>query len=196
MSEEGVHLIDESSRPQTVLQNEIDEISLYQYDSEFISSDPMIDHRSLNSFEMNSHDRVHSIKDNNNSHAENTLVFKDQFNQDIASTEYSRTSIPKINSYNEPIDAKDLQGINGSGIDTTILTTQNQMHPEAAFTQINESQEISLERDKSHGLEISLDKHLMNNPFIAKGDVIDISPTEQDQIKENGTFLQSLKKES
>lgn len=173
MAEEGVHLVDENNiKPQTNLQNEIDSMV----------EAPYIDSRSLESFEMSSSDRQEDISDNNIHGTESTLIFKDEFNQEIINS----------NSYNEPIDDSDLKGIGGHRTNTNILQTQNHLNPEHAF-----NKKISLTtsgRDFGQGnLNQSLDKHIMENPFIAKGDSLNVSPTEQEQIKEEGTFLQNLK---
>lgn len=183
MAEEGVHLVDETfSKPQTGLQNEIESLINVE--------DPEIDQRSLDSFEMNHQERVVTIEDNNDSRLKDDMVFKDEFNQEIVK------ETPQVNSYNEPIDDTDLMGIAKHRTDTSILKTKGQVKPDALFNQKPISQSSSAGRDLGQGLNQSLDKHLIDNPFIAKGDSINISPSEQEQIKEDGTFLQSLKKES
>lgn len=176
MAEEGVHLIDENnSKPQTTLQDEIDKMT---------SRNPKMDQRSLDSFEMSTEEREDTIGDNNEFGAETELVFKDEYNQEI-----------KPSTYNEPIDEHDLKGIAGHRIDTSILKQQNHINPDHAF----HDQPLVPKGGRDLGQKKyggTLDKHLMENPFIAKGDSIDVSPTEQEQIKEDGNFLQSLKNES
>jgi hypothetical protein len=190
MSREGIHLLDEdTSKPRTNLQDEIDQIS----------SDPNIDNRSLDSFEMTSQERDDHIEDNNDSRSKSTLVFRDEFDQKIKPSSVVTHEPMKIsdnkgevNNYNEPIDAADLEGITGHRIDTDILKQQHQNNPDQESSSTPSA--ISKGRDLGQGeVNLSLDKHLMENSFIAKGDSVDVSPTEQDQIKEEGTFLQNLK---
>jgi hypothetical protein len=190
MSREGIHLLDEdTAKPRTNLQDEIDQIS----------SDPNIDNRSLDSFEMTSQERDDHIEDNNDSRSESTLVFKDEFNQKIKPSSVVThdpmkisDSKEEVNNYNEPIDAADLKGITGHRIDTDILEQQHHNNPDQESSSTPSA--ISKGRDLGQGeVNLSLDKHLMENSFIAKGDSVDVSPTEQEQIKEEGTFLQNLK---
>jgi len=204
MSREGIHLIDDDTpKPRTDLQSEINDISLRR--------NPGIDNRSLDSFEMNREERNDHIEDNNsvnefpfvNEGNGNPVIASDtnpvipkNLNPVIARNEAISENHNTSNTYNEPIEATDLTGIKGHRMDLNILKQRSQQNNLEEKPSVAAPQITTRGRDLGQGnMDLSLDKHLMENPFIAKGDVVDVSPTEQEQIKEEGTFLQNLKTE-
>lgn len=124
----------------------------------------------------------------------------DQGYQNISTTkpEKINTKIIPTNPYNEAIDESDFKGISGHRLDTDILKTKNHTSPESIFAgSPNDNHPIKQSlRDLGQGKTQKLDQRIMDNPFIAKNDYVNASPTDQEQIKENGTFLQNLKNTS
>jgi hypothetical protein len=103
----------------------------------------------------------------------------------------------KQNDYHEPIETSDLKGIKTNSVDTSILRKQYQTTPEKIFSEEpTQSQKIT-GRDLGQGNTIisKLDKHIMENPFIAKTDASDVSPSKEEQIREEGDFLEHLNKD-
>ena len=79
-------------------------------------------------------------------------------------------------SYNEDIEDSDYSGIKSHKIDTNILKeSSHNIHVQKNLGDKNLSPQ-------------TLDKHILENSFITKGDTIDASPTLQEEIKEEGFF--------
>jgi hypothetical protein len=89
-------------------------------------------------------------------------------------------------SYHEPIEEKDLQGIKKHRIDERIILQNNHSNPDQVFNTENNLTKKKLKLP-------TLDKHLFENSFIAKGDSFDVSPSKEEQISEDGKFLEHLK---
>jgi len=221
MSREGIHLIDDDApKPQTDLQGEINDISLRRnpgIDNRSLDSfemnreernDHIEDNNSVSEFpfvnEGNGNPVItsdtNSVIARHKAISSNTTNLITPNNTDSVIASDSAAISEKHNTpntYNEPIEATDIKGIKGHRMDLNILKQRSQQNnleektPSVAAPQIT-----TRGRDLGQGnMDLSLDKHLMENPFIAKGDVVDVSPTEQEQIKEEGTFLQNLKTE-
>lgn len=96
-------------------------------------------------------------------------------------------------SYNEPIDSSDLKGIHGHRTDTSIIRTQHQESPDNVFG--NKPRVTGRDFGQGDYKIPTLDKHIMENPFATKTDIITATPTENEQIKKDGDFLSHLKEE-
>lgn len=105
-------------------------------------------------------------------------------------TEESHEQSSRPSAYQEPIEAEDLKGVKTQNIDTSILKHSFQVSPEKIFDDGVTHPERDLGQKKI--LDQSLDQHLMDNPFLAKGDTIDASPSEAESIKEEKGFLKHL----
>lgn len=93
-------------------------------------------------------------------------------------------------TYLEPIEASDMKGVKDAHVDTSILKNASYVSPEKVFDDGVVSSGRDLGQKKS--LDQSLDQHIMENPFLAKGDSVDASPTEVESIKEENKFLEHL----
>ncbi|MCI5051439.1 MAG: hypothetical protein MRY57_03960 [Candidatus Pacebacteria bacterium] len=211
MAEEGIHLIDEEeSKPQNPLQAEIDELTsgLNEQESQEYDVDPQKEHDGKLHFDPFSHDKapvvelpktdkeiLETTESNNNPEVK---ISSDIENDVLKSAEIfnqNTTSTLGENNYQEPLDESDFKGISGHRTKTEILKTQDHVHPDHAFSNTNLHSKGG--RDLGQGiLDQSLEKKLMENPHIARNNTLDVSPTEQEQIKEEGDFLKALKKES
>jgi len=93
-----------------------------------------------------------------------------------------------ISSYQEPIEEKDLRGVTQQSADTSILKTLNQSNPDNVL----KNPDVLNAGDAKDELKNTLDKKLFTETHVPEGDVIDLSPSESDEISENGTFLNHL----
>lgn len=130
--------------------------------------------------------------------SKNENIFSMNSGNKNTQTELTHQSKKTTNLYQETIEEEDFKGIPGHRIDTHILKTKNYKTPESIFTQptIDKSTTKKIPRDLGQGIAQKLDQRIMDNPFIAKNDYVNVSPSEQEQIKEDGNFLESLKNSS
>ncbi len=84
--------------------------------------------------------------------------------------------------YQEPIEDSDLSGIKKHRIDTSIL---KQSQPE----NISEDRNQTSEQTK---LNQRLENEIFKNSYISKNEKIDVSPSQKEQIIENGDFLKHI----
>ncbi len=86
--------------------------------------------------------------------------------------------------YHEPITEEDLKGISEHRIDTSIL---HQKKPQEVFQKKKDISEVK-KKLQVH----DLDKHLFQNTHISQHELVDVSPSEEEQIKERGEFLKHI----
>ncbi len=141
-------------------------------------------------FDNDLHDEVSAIlnevniKDHETTHTETITDDIPEPNQKPEHTQ---------NPYQEPIDTKDLRGITGHRTNTSIIKTQHHNTPDDIFTDKPRKQFPDLGQGD---YEFStIDKHILENPFSAKTETIEASLSENEQIREEGTFLEHLTKE-
>lgn len=103
----------------------------------------------------------------------------------------SSDSLP-VSHYQELIDPDDLSGIAEHRIDTEILSSRKQVDSEQPSFQEEFQSENSLVHKKSGTFAERFDQHLMENPFMAKGDILNLSPHEEEEEFETESFLQKL----
>ena len=94
----------------------------------------------------------------------------------------SHSKMNKPVEYNELIDEKDLKGIHGHRVDTSIL---KQSQPESILQNKKQIQNHNIQ-------ESSLDSSNFKNMKISKTELFDVSPTKTEQITENGDFLKHI----
>ena len=90
-------------------------------------------------------------------------------------------------SYREPIEEKDLRGVNKQSIDTSILKTLHHKNPERVF-----SDEDFSDQQPYTEQHPTLDKKIMQEPVIPGLGHIDASLNKQETIAEEKSFLQHL----
>ena len=99
---------------------------------------------------------------------------KDEIKESYEIKEVEQNQQVKTINYSEPIDERDLRGISGHRISTDIL---------GKSTHTEKQKMTSLDQIKLQSLQIS------------KNEFFDISPTKQENVKEDGDFLNHIAKE-
>gem|GEM_PF-2985195 len=84
----------------------------------------------------------------------------------------------KVKDYYEPINEDDLRGVDG--------------HRIPSYTSLQESQKI----DNPDYNQKILEHVMLNESHLPKGDTIDASPSDAEQVKQEGKFLETLKTET
>jgi hypothetical protein len=90
--------------------------------------------------------------------------------------------------YQETIEDTDLRGVKQQGADASILKTLNLSSPD----NILKGDDLPGLADEKSILKNTLDEELFTQSHIPKGDTIDLSPSESEEITEEGTFLKHL----
>ncbi|MGK0489255.1 MAG: hypothetical protein ACJAXB_002448 [Candidatus Endobugula sp.] len=90
--------------------------------------------------------------------------------------------------YQETIEDTDLRGVKQQGADTSILKTLNLSSPDNML----KGDDLPGLADEKSILKNTLDEELFTQSHIPKGDTIDLSPSESEEIIDSGTFLNHL----
>lgn len=109
---------------------------------------------------------------------------------EIQNHEYQRPTSDRFGQslYHEPIDESDMRGIHKHRIDTHILGKESQE------TFAEKPLQKRSQRDFGQGaLEQSMDRKIISSPHISKHDHIDLSPSNTEEWKQDGEFLQHLR---